>query len=400
MNFTVDTSGRQGMQALRKIRDLHPGLPVILMTGWATVALAVEGMKAGARDFIAKPWDNKTLLGTIRTILELEQKPAAGGREQVTNFDHLIGEDPAFLEVLELAERVSRTDAGVLLLGESGTGKELFAEAIHYNSSRQDRPFVRVNLGGISESLFESELFGHKKGAFTDAVADREGRFTKAESGTIFLDEIGDLSLNSQVKLLRVLQEKTYEVLGSSQPLRSDVRVISATNKDLEALIAEGKFREDLYYRINLIKIEIPPLRRRREDIPLLVNHFLDNLRPIYQRPGLRVEPAALEWLRRQDFPGNIRQLKNLVERTVVLSTTDELRREDFRQHYREGGKPAGADALPSVGALSLEEMETEMIRKAMAYHRGNITQVARSLGITRSALYRRLQKYRIPYDA
>jgi len=396
MNYTIDTSGKKGLEMLNKIIAADSTMNVILMTGWATVQLAVEGMKAGAKDFIAKPWDNKKLLESIRTILKLT-KPIPEGISDSYNFENIIGADPAFKDMLQMAQHVARTNASVLIQGESGTGKELIAEAIHYESQRADRPFVKVNLGGISSSLFESEMFGHKKGAFTDAVVDRRGRFEMANTGTIFLDEIGDLPLSNQVKLLRVLQEHTYEVLGSSETKRIDVRVISATNKDLETMVNQNLFREDFYYRINLIKIVIPPLRERPTDIPLLVDFFIKNLRNNYEKPNLTVHKNAMEWLTAQSFPGNIRQLKNLVERTVLIATKDELTASDFQQQYR---KPVGeAIALPDVGKISLEEMEIKMIKKAMAFHNNKVSATARSLGLTRSALYRRLAKYDIPYD-
>ncbi|MFT5762979.1 MAG: two-component system NtrC family response regulator [Saprospiraceae bacterium] len=401
LNFTIDTSGRGGMQALKEIKAMRPNIPVILMTGWATVQLAVEGMKLGAKDFIAKPWDNKKLLSSISTILEL-QKPKSGKlslRNPVTDFDHIIGQDPSFLEVLAIAKRVSKTDASVLVMGESGTGKELIAEAIHYESQRANHPFVKVNLGGISSSLFESEMFGHKKGAFTDASADRKGRFEMADTGTIFLDEIGDLELGSQVKLLRVLQEQTFEVLGSSQSKRVDIRVVSATNKDLETMIAKGTFREDLFYRINLIKIEIPPLRKRREDIPLLVDFYLKNLKTIYDQPDLRIDREAIDWLKMQEFQGNVRQLKNLIERVVLISQNSKIGLKDFQNQYRNSALIDGSDQLPNVGSISLEEIEVRMIKKALAFHNNKISAAAKSLGLTRSALYRRLEKYNIPHE-
>jgi len=401
MNFSIETSGQQGLRLLEKIREWTPDTPIILMTAWATVQLAVEGMKKGAKDFIAKPWDNKELLRTIKTILVLDesnrQETPPGKAE---GFDHVIGADPAFLETLAMARRISPTDASVLVLGESGTGKEVLAEAIHYNSQRNEGPFVRVNLGGISTSLFESELFGHKKGAFTDAVADREGRFAKAHQGTIFLDEIGDLVQQSQVKLLRVLQEKTFEMLGSSQTQRVDCRVISATNKNLEEMVRVGTFREDLYYRINLIKLTLPPLRDRPNDIPLLATHFINTLREIYQRSDLRLTEDARYWLRQQTFPGNIRELRNLVERTVLVSPEDAIEARHFARNYRTSNTPSSIAGFPKVGEVSLEEMEIQMIRRAMDFHRGNITKVSQALGITRSALYRRLQKYDIPYES
>ena len=402
MNFTIDTSGRQGLKLLRELREKYPKTPVILMTGWATVELAVEGMKSGARDFVAKPWDNKQLLASIRTILAIESPRALTNApdRKLTDFDHIIGQTDGFRKVLDLARRVSKTDASVLVIGESGTGKELIAEAIHYESQRAAQPFVKVNLGGISSSLFESEMFGHKKGAYTDAVADRKGRFEMADTGTIFLDEIGDLELNSQVKLLRVLQEKTFEVLGSSKTKRVDVRVVSATNKDLDKMVAEGTFREDLFYRINLIKLEIPPLRERPSDIPLLVDYFIGNLRQMYDRPELMVLAEAKEWLSHQPFPGNIRQLKNLVERAVLVAPNDVLGVPAFKDHMDRPAAASNTLQVPNVGSVSLEEMEVQMITRALQYHNNKVAKAARSLGLTRSALYRRLSKYNIPYDA
>lgn len=400
MNFTIDTSGKKGLEVLQEIRLVETKTPIILMTGWATVQLAVKGMKIGANDFIAKPWDNKQLLSSVSTLLELDQQHKKEAEKRITNFEHIIGEDPAFLEVLNMAQRVSKTDASVLIIGDSGTGKELIAEAIHYESLRKDKPFVKVNLGGISSSLFESEMFGHIKGAYTDASTNRVGRFELADTGTIFLDEIGDLEASSQVKLLRVLQEKTFEPLGSSQTKKVDVRVVSATNKNLEQMVAEGFFREDLFYRINLIRIFIPSLAKRPTDIPLLVKHFINNLRMTYDSPDLTVSKQALEWLQNQNFPGNIRQLKNLVESTVLISNNQRLEMDDFRRQYQATSFQTNKVELPSVGSVSLEEMEVQMIKKALAFHHNKIVDTAKSLGITRSTLYRRLAKYNIPYDA
>ncbi|MCB9294232.1 MAG: sigma-54-dependent Fis family transcriptional regulator [Lewinellaceae bacterium] len=403
MNFSLDTSGEEGLQLLRAIREQQPAAAVILITGWATVDLAVEGMKLGARDFINKPWDNDYLIQSVRTVLELSRlkgnKASRRKLEADYDFGHIIGQAPSFLDVLETVGRVAATDAPVLIMGESGTGKELIAEAIHQNSRRRARPFVKVNLGGISSSLFESEMFGHVRGAFTDARSDRVGRFEMAHTGTIFLDEIGDLSLSSQVKLLRVLQDRTYEVLGSSRTRKVDVRVVSATNRRLEEMVAGGAFREDLFYRINLITLQLPPLRERPEDIPLLVEFFLNNLRQIYSRPRLKATREALQWLKGLPLPGNIRQLKNLVERTVLVSPHDELQAADFEAQIQGAPRrPAGGE-LPPVGAMTLEEMEVEMIKKAMAHHRNKVAKVARSLGLTRSSLYRRLDKYGISYE-
>lgn len=396
MNFTIDTSGKQGLKLLKYIRSEYPSVAVILMTGWATVQLAVEGMKLGAKDFIAKPWDNQQLVNSIKTILDLTNINQPHGNRPIGDFEHLIGNEPSFLDVLKMAKRVSKTNASVLITGESGTGKELIAEAIHYESQRANEAFVKVNLGGISTSLFESELFGHKKGAFTDAVSDRKGRFELANKGTIFLDEIGDLALSSQVKLLRVLQEQTFEALGSSQTQRIDVRVISATNKNLEEMVAKGTFREDLFYRINLIKIQLPSLRERKNDIPLLVDFYVNNLKMTYGQPELSVHSSAMNWLKEQPFSGNIRELKNLVERTVLMANSQELTAKDFQRNYRKEMNTTTKNEFPRVGSMTLEEVEIKMVKRALEFHDKNISQAAKSLGITRNALYRRMEKYGI----
>lgn len=404
MNYTVETTGEEGLALLKRIKELVPAVPVILITGWATLELAIAGMKAGAKDFLSKPWTNEVLLQAIRTALAVPTgKVRSLSRKKLDeqyDFSHIIGEDPDFLQVLSTVGRVAATDASVLILGESGTGKELIAEAIHQNSPRQRGAFVKVNLGGISASLFESEMFGHKRGAFTDARYDRKGRFETAHKGSIFLDEIGELELPSQVKLLRVLQDRTFEVLGSSRTQSVDIRVISATNRNLAEMVKQGQFREDLFYRINLITVYLPALRERPGDIPLLVNHYVNNLKTIYQRPDISLTKEAIKWLQNFDFPGNIRQLKNLVERTVLISPHDLLTAEDFMQNINPMN-PTTTDSsdLPAVGSLTLDEMEKEMIMKAMTHHSNRISKVAKSLGLTRSALYRRLEKYQIPYN-
>ncbi|MFC2102668.1 sigma-54-dependent transcriptional regulator [Bacteroidota bacterium] len=401
MNFTIETTGEDGLRFLRKIKLAYPDLPVILITAWGHMSLAIDGMKAGAADFLNKPWNNDFLVESVRTALNLSQKEIStesSGRDHLNrdfHFDNIVGEDPALMDLLRVVARISHTQASVLITGESGTGKELIAEAIHENSNRSDQPFVKVNLGAIPPALFESEMFGHKKGAFTDAQADRTGRFEEAHGGTLFLDEIGELDLTSQVKLLRVLQERKFEVLGSSQTRSVDVRIIAATNQDLGKLVLEGKFREDLLYRINLITIELPPLRKRKTDIPLLAHQFLNNLRLLYERPSLRITPKAMEWLSELPYPGNIRELKNLVERTVLLCDTDLLDIQQFNLHLSHG-KGKGAVQLPAVGEMSLEEIEVEMIRRAMKFHGNSISDVARSLGISRNALYRRIEKYNL----
>ncbi|MCP1386030.1 sigma-54-dependent transcriptional regulator [Runella salmonicolor] len=428
MNFSNDTSGNDGLNLLAQIRQQDAHVPVILITGWATIDLAVKGMKIGAADFISKPWQNTHLMQSVRTALALRE---AKGKDLAANdqapkevnsgqraanqsvsrrqldrqydFGQIIGQSESMLQILGTIGRIAATDASVLIMGESGTGKELIAEAIHQNSQRAKRPFVKVNLGGISTSLFESEMFGHIRGAFTDARYDRTGRFELANRGTIFLDEIGELDLSSQVKLLRVLQDRTFEILGSSKTKTLDVRVVCATNRNLEEMVAKGTFREDLLYRINLITIQLPSLRQRPDDIPLLVDFFVNNLRSIYSRPHLEVSRDALKWLKQLNLPGNIRQLKNLVERTILVSNNDILEVADFEQNYQPQSRPSDListkSPLPDVGSMTLEEMEIQMIRRAMEFHRGKVARVAKALGLTRSALYRRLEKYSIPFD-
>lgn len=404
LNFSIETSGEEGMSLLVKIRKHNADIPVILITGWGSIDLAVQGMKLGAKDFITKPWQNDYLLQSVNTILNLEHhSPDISNRQKPETkyrFDQIIGKDPLLLDILDTVGRVASTEAPVLITGESGTGKELIAEAVHANSKRKGKPFVKVNLGGISSALFESELFGHVRGAFTDAKTDRLGRFEMAHHGTIFLDEIGELDLSGQVKLLRVLQERTFEPLGSSKSRSVDVRVICATNRNLEDMVAEGTFREDLYYRINLITVKLPALRERPDDIPLLAEFFINNLKQIYQRPELQLSKTASKWLKSLPLPGNIRQLKNIVERTVLLSSTDTLDVADFQQSLNAGGSSAKSSSLPEVGALTLEEMEFQMIRKAMEFHQNKVSKVARSLGITRFALYRRLEKFGVSYES
>ena len=403
LNFSIDTSGKEGIGLLGRINEINALIPVILITGWGSIELAVKGMKMGAADFINKPWNNEHLLQAVKTSLDLKI-PKSGNlsRKQLDkayDFQQIIGEDPRMLEILETVGRVASTDASILIMGESGTGKELIAEAVHHNSPRRNKPFIKVNLGGISTSLFESEMFGHIRGAFTDARFDRMGRFEMANKGTIFLDEIGDLDPGSQVKLLRVLQDRTYEVLGSSRTKTVDVRVVCATNKNLNEMVQKGGFREDLLYRINLITVYLPALRERPGDIPLLANYFINNLKEIYNRPALSITPAAMKWLKQLPLPGNIRQLKNLVERSVLVSKTDTLDIEDIRAQVELSPVQKGNIRMPGVGSVTLEEMEVQMIKQALDYHHNKISKAAKSLGLTRSSLYRRLDKYAIPYD-
>ena len=403
MNFSRSTTGEEGLELLAEIRRLRPRLPVILITAWGSISLAVEGMKAGASDFVTKPWNNAQLLQSVETALSLAsqagERTAPPSREELDrrhDFRGLVGTDPRFLKLLELVARVAPTDASVLITGESGTGKELVAEALHGNSRRKGGPFVKVNLGGISSTLFESEMFGHVKGAFTDARADRKGRFEMADGGTIFLDEIGEIDPPSQVKLLRVLQDRSYEVLGSSHTRTVDVRVISATNRDLAELVEKGQFREDLLYRLNLIAVRLPPLRERRGDVPLLARHFLDLCAKTYRRSPVAITDRAVAWLQDQPWPGNIRQLKQTIERAVLVLDGDRLDVTDFVAisglEAREAAR--GGTALPSPGSMTLDEMEKAMIVKCMRHYEGNVTRVAEALGLSRAALYRRFEKY------
>lgn len=386
MNFTLATSGDEGLTLLKQIKLFRPDTPVILMTAWGSIPLAVEGIKNGAADFITKPWDNTLLLQRIETTIRL----SASNMVSKDAFDRckIIGNNPDLLKVLEQVRRVAASSAPVLIMGENGTGKELIAEAIHLNSPRRKQPFVKVNLGGISSSLFESEMFGHKKGSFTGAFTDREGRFSVADKGTIFLDEIGDLDPNSQVKLLRVLQEHTFEVLGESRPRKVDIRVVSATNANLPEMVMDKTFREDLFYRINLITITLPPLRERKDDIPLLVKHFAQQFAKSCGEQEPKFTTDAMEFLTALPYPGNIRELKNLVERTIIMTESSVIDIDDIKIHL-------SADTKPVKGVLYDRERQTivEMLKK----FDGNMSKTAAHLGITRQTLYRRMEKYDIP---
>ena len=405
MNFSRKTTGEEGLEMLGKLKAQYPQLPVILITAWGSIQLAVAGMRAGANDFITKPWSNEQIIQSVKTALGLAEAYSNKDIDRIVtrdeldanyDFKNVVGKDPEFIKILDIIGRVSPTDASVLIIGESGTGKELIAEAVHQNSIRKKSAFVKVNLGGISSSLFESEMFGHVRGAFTDAKHDRKGRFELADGGTIFLDEIGDLNLECQVKLLRVLQDRTYEVLGSSITRTVDVRVVSATNRNLPELIERGDFREDLLYRLNLITIHIPPLRDRPADIPILANHFLAAIGKVYRRPDISINDAAIQLLFRLSWPGNIRELRQLMERAVLLSSSNTLDVIDVERALEMQPDDATKENLPGIGNMSLEEMERSMIEKAMAHYNNNVRKVAESLGISRAALYRRLEKFGI----
>ncbi len=393
MNFSLSTTGEEGLTLLKQVKLFRPEVPVILMTAWGSIGLAVDGMKAGAFDFVTKPWNNMALMQRIETALQLTEKQHAV-KESISGFDRsfIIGDSRALNDVLKVVERIAKTNASVLITGESGTGKELIAEAIHRNSKRADKPFVKVNLGGISQSLFESEMFGHKKGAFTDAVADRKGRFELADKGTIFLDEIGELDLSCQVKLLRVLQEQTFEPLGESKPKKVDIRVVSATNANLQQMVQDKTFREDLFYRINLITIHLPALRERKEDIPLLAAHFAQKQCEANGLPIVTISKEANDYLSSLPYPGNIRELKNLVDRTILVSTNNPLQVSDFQQQYQGNYSLQNADA----DGLTLDEMEYIAIKKAYEKYHGNVSQMASALGLSRQALYRRMEKYQL----
>ncbi|MDL2315293.1 sigma-54 dependent transcriptional regulator [Bacteroidales bacterium OttesenSCG-928-C19] len=397
MNYTKGTDGEEGLELLQKVKIFRPEVPVILITAWGSISLAVKGIQNGAFDFVTKPWNNLSLLNTIETAIRLNTKQKSLEEKSSESFlsDKIIGKSPLLQNIFSTISRIAKTNASVLITGESGTGKELIAEAIYENSNRKNSPFVKVNLGGISQSLFESEMFGHKKGAFTDAHLDRIGRFEMADKGTIFLDEIGELDSSCQVKLLRVLQDQTFELLGDSKQKQVDVRVISATNRSLADMVAKGTFREDLFYRINLITIHVPALRERTEDIPLLANHFAKKQEKLNNLGKIEFSNEALNFLTRLPFSGNIRELKNLVDRTILVSTGNLITDTDIKAQYID--IPNNQHALFNT-IYPLDEMEKNMILKAMDIYKGNLSQVASALGLSRQALYRRLEKYGINY--
>jgi two-component system NtrC family response regulator len=402
MNFSVSINGDEGIEILRKINKLKPAMPVILLTAWGSVELAVRGIKLGASDFVTKPWNNIQLLKIIETSITLsasqskEPAPDLKRREQLIEFQSIIGEDPKIIEILEIIKRVAPTHAPVLITGESGTGKELIASAIHQFSTRKSKPFVKVNLGGVPASLFESEMFGYRKGAFTDAKIDHPGRFEKANKGTIFLDEIGDLNFSSQVKLLRVLQDQTFERLGDPNSITVDVRVLSATNHDLYSMVNKGSFREDLLYRINLIQIEVPPLRKRINDIPLLAEFFLHNAVKNYSLSPKTISGEANEWLCNQVWPGNVRELINIMERTLLLSGEAQIKADDFIIAQKTGRTPD----LKSFGSVkTLDEMEKQMIINTIEECGGNLSRSSEKLGISRATLYRKMEKHGIQIE-
>jgi len=399
MNFSRSTTGEEGLALLREIRRAQPTLPVILITAWGSIGLAVEGMKAGASDFVTKPWDNERLVETLKTALSLFGRSRADEADRETldrdfELSEILGRNAALVRVLNHVARVSRTDATVLITGESGTGKELLANSIHANSRRAEGPLVKVNMGAIAPSLFESEMFGHVRGAFTDARRDRVGYFEEADGGTIFLDEIAEVDRASQTKLLRVLQDQTFQRVGESQQRRSSFRVVAATNRNLSELVARGAFREDLYYRLNLITLEMPPLRARKDDIPLIAAHHLRQIKERYGLGEINVAPDGWRWLAAQPWPGNVRELKSCVERAALMSGSSLLGRAELEAESGAGDFPTTERLDRDV--LPLDQVEKVMIGRAMSQCTGNVTRAAELLGLSRAALYRRLAKHGI----
>lgn len=397
MNFSLQTSGEEGLALLARIKQQHPALPVLLMTAWGSISLAVRGVKAGAANFFTKPWDNAQLVDLVEATLDLavpESAPRLTRRslDAQCDFSGIVGEHPRLLKVLETIAQVARTRAPVLILGESGTGKELIADAIHRNSPRADHAIVKINMGAITSTLFESEMFGHVRGAFTDARSDRKGHIASADGGTLFLDEIGELQRGDQVKLLRVLQDQRYQPVGASRSEQADLRVVSATNRELAELVASGEFREDLFYRLNLITIRLPPLRERRSDIPLLARHIAARVADSYGLGEVTLAPDALDWLASQAWPGNIRQLKQTLERALLLAGKQHLGQADFVAASAVDEGAAGGRL--GVDGMTLEQVERHMIEQALQQHTGNISRVAKALGLSRTALYRRLERH------
>lgn len=395
LNYARDTtSGQEGLDLLSQMATADPSLPVVVMTAWGNVELAVEAMRRGARDFVQKPWDNARLVTILRTQVELgralrrEFQLEAAERLRLEGGPRLIAQSPAMQPVLQLIERTAPSDASVLITGENGTGKGLVAEAIHALSSRASRPMITVNSGGVSEGVFESELFGHVRGAFTDARSDRAGRFELADGGTLFLDEIANVPLSQQAKLLRIIATGEFERLGSSRTRHADVRLISATNAEIDGEVAAGRFRQDLLFRLNTIEIALPPLRERAVDIPALANHFRQQHARRYRKALNGFERPALDLLARHRWPGNVRELDHAIERAVLMAEGPAVRASDFALR-RETEAAGGLDSM------SLEDVEAFFIRKAIGRY-GSVTEAAGALGLSRSALYRRLERYGI----
>ncbi len=404
MNFTKDmSSGHEGFYWLDKILEIDPSAVVVLITAYGDVEVAVKAIKEGATDFVLKPWENEKLLATVSSSMKLresrlETDKLKSRQKQISEdldnkYQEIIGHSEAILKVFDTIEMVAKTDANVLILGENGTGKELVARAIHRHSNRASEVFISVDMGAISQTLFESELFGHTRGAFTDAKEDRAGRFEIASGGTLFLDEIGNLTMALQAKLLSVLQSRQVTRVGSNKPKPIDIRLICATNMPLYDMVKKSDFRQDLLYRINTIEVRIPPLRERLDDIPLLAGHFLGQYAKKYNKPIRSLSPSLIKRMQKYTWPGNVRELQHAVERAVIMSRNQVLEAEDFFLNYH--GKETDDNAV-NLDAYNIEEMERILIRKALKRHNGNITQAAQELGLTRSSLYRRMEKYDI----
>jgi DNA-binding NtrC family response regulator len=402
LNYTRDTtSGKEGMELLARLRALDADVPVVVMTAWGTVDLAVRALHSGAGDFIEKPWDNQRLLTVLRNQLALGTARRNERRLQRENEilrgagdGEFVAESRAMQPVLEMIRRVSPSDANVLILGENGTGKGVIAQLVHRNSRRADKAFVKVNMGGIAESVFESEMFGHVRGAYTDAKSDRIGRFEVAESGTIFLDEIGNIPLSQQPKLLRVLEDGELERLGSSRTVKLDVRVVSATNADLAVDVARGHFRKDLLFRLNTVEIRIPALRERREDIVPMARRFLARFGARYGKPDITLGAAAERDLLAYQWPGNVRELSHVVERAVLMSSGSTIAELDFSLPQSMPAENAAVADGGQLDKLTLDQAEEMMVRRALERAEGNVQRAAEALGLSRAALYRRLEKF------
>lgn len=397
LNYSRDTtSGKEGLDVLSRIQAMDSTLPVVVMTAWGNVELAVETMRRGARDFIQKPWENERLLAILRTQIELAHALRKGKRLEAENLllrerepQNLIAESSSMKAVIQLIHRVGPSDANVMLTGENGTGKSVVAQALHAVSVRASKPMITVNAGGLSEGVFESELFGHVKGSFTDAKTDRVGRFELADGGTLFLDEIANVPMAQQAKLLRVLETGEFEPVGSSRTKRVDVRIISATNSDLNREVDSGRFRQDLLFRLNTIEVHLPALRERREDIPPLSMSFLRQHAVKYRKRTAGFDPTAMQLLLAHNWPGNVRELDHAVERAVLMAQGDVVKPQDL-------GLRSGREGSQQLEDMSLEEVESFLIKKALARYEGNVSKAAKALGLSRSALYRRLQRYGI----
>ena len=394
LNYTRDTtSGQEGLEVIPRIQALDNTLPIVVMTAWATIDLAVEAMKLGARDFVPKPWDNERLLAIVRTQIELSAALRKGRRLEAANqlmrggAPNLIAESPAMRPVMDMITRVAPSDANILITGENGTGKGLVAQALHALSPRSSHSMITVNMGGLSETLFESELFGHVKGAFTDAKTDRAGRFELADEGTLFMDEIANIPLTQQSKLLRVIETGEFERVGSSKTLHANVRIISATNANLREEVAAGRFRQDLLFRLNTIEISLPPLRERREDIVPLANKFLTQHSQRYGKKLAGFDEPARDLLMKHQYPGNVRELDHVIERAVLMAQGSYVKANDL-------GLTSGREDSTRLEDMSLEEVECFLIKKALARNDGNARKAAEALGLSRSAFYRRLQQY------